>query len=85
MQTYCSGCKSHTDNICPKGTNDDDKQKIKGKLRCADCMANKSFSDKVKHNSELEITVSVFNRLNVIKQNMLTYCIKYRKKTEKLI
>ena len=60
-------------------------KKIKGKLRCADCMANKSFSDKVKHNSELEITVSVFNRLNVIKQNMLTYCIKYRKKTEKLI
>ena len=47
--------------------------------------ANKSFSDKVKHNSELEITLSVFNRLNVIKQNMLTYCIKCRKKTEKLI
>ena len=55
-------------------------KEIKGKLRCADCMASKSFSDKVKHNSQLEITVSVFNRLNVIIQNMLTYCINVERK-----
>ena len=33
---------------------------IKGKSRCADCMANKLFSDKIKHKSELETIVSQF-------------------------
>ena len=35
-------------------------KKIKGKSRCDDCMANKSFSDKIKHKSEQEIIVSQF-------------------------
>ena len=34
--------------------------KIKGKSRCADCLANKSFFDKIKDNDELEIIVSQF-------------------------
>ena len=33
---------------------------IKGKWRCADCTANKSFLDKVKHKSERDITVFQF-------------------------
>ena len=45
-------------------------------------MANKSFHDKVKHKSEMEIIVSIFNRLNLIKQKVLTYCVKCRKNTE---
>ena len=59
MQTYCLGCIKHTNNVCPKDlfmTN----KKLKGKSRCANCMANKSFSDKIKHKSELEIVVSRF-------------------------
>ena len=40
MQTYCSGCKKHTDNICPKKLIKISKE-IKGKSRCADCMASK--------------------------------------------
>ena len=35
-------------------------KKLTGKLICADCMAIKLFSDKVKHKSELEIIVSQF-------------------------
>ena len=35
-------------------------KEIKGKSRCADCMVNKSFSDKIKHKSELEIIVFQF-------------------------
>ena len=35
-------------------------QKIKGKSRCAICMANKSFYDKIKHKSVIEIIVSQF-------------------------
>ena len=33
-------------------------KEFKGKSRCADCMPNKLFSDKIKHISELEIIVS---------------------------
>ena len=36
-------------------------KKLKGKSRCADCMAIKWFFDKIKHRGELEITVSIFN------------------------
>ena len=59
MQTYCSGCKKHTDKIYPKKLIMTNKG-IKGKLRCDDCMASKSFSDKIKRKSELEIFVSQF-------------------------
>ena len=58
MQTYCSGCKKHTDNICPKELIMMTNKEIKEKSRCADCMANKSFSNKIKHKSELKIILS---------------------------
>ena len=35
-------------------------KKIKGKPRCADCMANKSFFDKIGDKRELEITAPQF-------------------------
>ena len=60
MLTYCSGCKKHTDNICPKKLIMITNKKIKGKSRCANCMADKSFSDKIKHKNELEIIVPQF-------------------------
>ena len=59
MQTYCSGCKKHTDDICPKKLIKISKE-IKGKSRCADCMASKSFFDKLKHKSERDIIVPQF-------------------------
>ena len=67
MLIYCSGCKKRTDNICPKELIMMTNKVIKGKSRCVDCMANKSFSNKIKLESELEIIVSIFNRLNLIK------------------
>ena len=60
MQTYCSVCKKHTDNICPKELIIMTNKEIKGKSRRAICMADKSFSDKIKHKSELGIIVSQF-------------------------
>ena len=60
MQTYCLRCKKHTDNICPKELIMMTNKEIKGKSRCADGMANKSFPDKIKHKSQLEIIVSQF-------------------------
>ena len=35
-------------------------KKIKGKSRCADCMANKSFFDKIGDKRGLKITASQF-------------------------
>ena len=61
MLTYCSGCKYHTDNICPKKLIMMKNKEVKGKSRCADCMANTPFSDKIKHKSELKIIVSRFS------------------------
>ena len=53
MLTYSSGCKKHTDNIYLKELIMTTNKKIKGKSGCADCMANKLFSDKIKHKIEL--------------------------------
>ena len=36
-------------------------KEIKGRSRCAICMANKSFSDKIKNKSELKIIASQFS------------------------
>ena len=60
MLTYCSDCEKHTDNICPRELIMMKNKEIKGKPRCADCVANKSFSSKIKHKSELDIIVSQF-------------------------
>ena len=60
MLTYCSGCKKHTDNICPKELIMITNKEIKRKPRCAICMANTSFSEKIKRKSELEIIMSQF-------------------------
>ena len=35
-------------------------KEIKGNSRCADCMTIKSFFDKIKHKSELQIIASQF-------------------------
>ena len=51
MQIYCSECKKHTDNVYPKKLVMMTNKVIKGTSKCADCMAIKSFSDKLKHKS----------------------------------
>ena len=60
MLTYCSGGKKQINKICPKELIMITNKEIKGKWRCTNCMANKSFSDKIKHKSKLEIIVSQF-------------------------
>ena len=62
MLTYCSGCKKHTDNIWPKKLIIMTNKEIKEKSRCADCMANKSFSDKTKRKSELRLLCLIFQK-----------------------
>ena len=71
--------------MCPKKLVTMKNRKTRGKSRCADCLANKLFSDKKKAQIWARGScVSIFNWLTVTKQNMLTYCVKCRKKTEYL-
>ena len=58
METYCSGCKKRTDNICPKMLVIMTNKKLKGKSRCVNWMVNKSYSATIKHKSERDIIVS---------------------------
>ena len=60
MLTYCSGCKKHTDNIWPKKLIIMTNKEIKEKSRYADCMANKSLSDKIKRKSQLRLLCLIF-------------------------
>ena len=55
MQTYCSKCEKHTYSVCLEKLNMMTKVKSKGILRCADCLAHKSFLDKLKVKDDLEI------------------------------
>ena len=46
MQTYCSGCKKHTDNMCQKIKKKKKimaNKEIKEKWICDECIANKLF------------------------------------------
>ena len=60
MLSYCSKCEKHTYNVCPKKLAMMTIIKIKGVSRCADCLAIKSFFDKIKDKDELEVAVSQF-------------------------
>ena len=57
---YSSKCKKHTDGVCPKKVVMMTNINIKGTSRCADCLAIKSFSDKIRDKYELETMISKF-------------------------
>ena len=80
MLTYCFRCKKHTDNIYPKKLIMVTNRGNKGKSRCANCMANNRFPIKIMAKWVRDSCVSILIRFNLIKQNMLIYCGKCRKK-----
>ena len=57
MHIYCKKCKKHTGSPFPKKVILISKNKIKGKLRCAICLTERTFIDEIegKYESELEI------------------------------
>ena len=56
----CSKCKKHTDDVCPKKLVMITNINIKGTSRCAECLAIKSSSEKMKGKDELETIVTQF-------------------------
>ena len=64
MYIYCKKCKKHTGNTFPKKIILNSENKIKGKLKCAICLTERTFIDEIegKHalESELEIYLQFF-------------------------
>ena len=58
MQIYCSRCKKHTDEACPKKLILITNIKIKGVSRCSECLAVKSFVGRMKDKDQLNFFVS---------------------------
>ena len=62
MHIYCKKYKKHTSNTFPRKLVLISKNKIKGKSRCAICLAERSFIDKTEYDLEsaLEIYLQFF-------------------------
>ena len=58
MQIYCSRCKKHTDEACPKKLIMITNIKIKRVSRCSECLPVKSFVDRMKNKDQLKFFVS---------------------------
>ena len=61
LLTYCSACDKYTDNVSPKILIMMTNIKIKTISKCAGCLTNKLYVDKIKHKNELKVIVSFFN------------------------
>ena len=60
LLTYCSACDKYTDNVSPKILIMMTNIKIKTISKCAGCLTNKLYFDKIKHKNELKVIVSHF-------------------------
>ena len=64
MQNYCKSCKKHTGNLFPKKLVLVSKNQIKEKLKCAVCLTERTFIDKIEdkfdQESELKFYLQFF-------------------------
>ena len=63
MRIYCKKCRKHTANTSQKKLVLISKNKTKGKSRCAICLTERTFIDKIEYDLEsaLEIYLQFFN------------------------
>ena len=57
MHICCKKCSKHTANTFPKKLILISKNKIKGKSRCAFCLAERFFIDEVKYDLEMALEI----------------------------
>ena len=60
MQIYCKNCKNYTSNTFPKKIVLILKNKIKGILKCAICLTETTFIDKIEDEYDLESKLKVY-------------------------
>ena len=66
MHIYCKKCKKHTSNMFSKKIILISKNKIKGKLKCAICLTERTFIDKIEDKYDLESEFEVYLQLFTI-------------------
>ena len=87
MHIYCKNCKKHTDNTFPKKLILISKNKIKGKSKCAICLTERTFIDKIEDKYDLESELEIYLQFFVdwcYKNKMESYCLKCRKYTKNI-
>ena len=57
MHIYCKKCNKHTGNTYPKKIILISKDKIKGKPKCAICLTERTFIDKIEGDLERELEI----------------------------
>ena len=60
MKIYCKNCKKHTRNTFPKKLVFISKKKIKIKSKCAICLTERTFIDKIEDEYDLESELEVY-------------------------
>ena len=60
MHIYCKNCKKYTGNTFPKKLVLISKNKIKGKSKCAICLIESSFIEKIEEEYDLENELEVY-------------------------
>ena len=60
MQIYCENCKKHTECTHPKLPVIISNKKWKVKSKCAECLADRTFFDKINDEYDLEQLVNHF-------------------------
>ena len=60
MHIYCKKCKKHTSNTSSNKLVLIKKNKIKGKSKCAVCLTERTFTDKIEDKYDLESELEVY-------------------------
>ena len=60
MHIYCKKCKKHTGDTFPKKLIFISKNRIKGKSRCATCLTERTFIDKIENEYDLESELEIY-------------------------
>ena len=62
MQHYCKSCKKHTGNMFPKKLVLVSKYQIKEKLKCAVCLTERTFIDKIEDKFDQESELKFYHQ-----------------------
>ena len=60
MHIYCKKSKKHTGNTFPKNLVLVSNSKLKGKLKCAICLTEKTFIDEIEDKYDLERELDIY-------------------------
>ena len=87
MHINCKNCKKYTGNTFQRKLIIISQNKFKRKWKCAICLTERTFIDKIEDKYDLEGESEVYIEIFVdwcYKRKMKTYCVKCKKDTENI-